>query len=79
MGVIAHPIVDVICQRDSMDHRYPDYIDVNMDDGHCIRYKIDEVENPQPHWAFIGAMDILQRLPMFGGRKYRKGQRRPEL
>ena len=54
------------------DEKYPDEVLVPMADGHVVRYKIDE-ERKEKH--FVEAMDILQRLPLFGGRKHRMGQK----
>ena len=57
--------------------QYPGRLLVVMDDGHVLHYDLRDEE--QKNACFIEAMDILQRLPLFGGRKYRRGQKIPEL
>lgn len=56
--------------------RYPGKLMAAMDDGRVIQYVIRD-EQTEGH--FVEAMEILQRLPLFGGRRYRMGQKRPEL
>lgn len=56
------------------DDRYPGKLMVAMEDGRVLHYVLQD-EQVEPH--FIEAMDILQRLPLFGGRRYRMGQRMP--
>ena len=51
---------------------YPDELLVPMDNGHVVRYLIKGEQTRNRH--FVEAMDILQKLPLFGGRKYRMGQ-----
>ena len=52
---------------------YPDELLVPMDNGHVVRYVIRDEQTRNSH--FVEAMDILQRLPLFGGRKHRIGQK----
>lgn len=54
------------------DERYPGELMVAMGDGRVLHYVLQDTQT-EPH--FIEAMDILQRLPLFGGRKYRMGQK----
>lgn len=56
------------------DERYPGKLMVAMDDGRVLHYVLQD-EQTEAH--FIEAMEILQRLPLFGGRRYRMGQRKP--
>ena len=48
--------------------RYPETVRVPMDDGHVITYRID-IE--QPHPQFLNAMELLKKLPVYGGYKYK--------
>lgn len=56
--------------------RYPGKLMAAMYDGRVIQYVI---RDEQTNGHFVEAMEILQRLPLFGGRRYRMGQKKPEL
>jgi len=58
------------------DERYPGKLMVAMDDGRVLHYVLRD-EQTEAH--FIEAMEILQRLPLFGGRRYRMGQKNAGL
>ena len=54
------------------DERYPGKLMAAMEDGRVLHYVLQD-ERTNGH--FVAAMDILQRWPLFGGRKYRLGQK----
>lgn len=54
------------------DEMYPGKLMVVMADGRVLHYVLQD-ERTNAH--FVEAMEILQRLPLFGGRKYRMGQK----
>ena len=66
MSERIHPLAEVkpIWEHDWSD--YPDIIRVAMEDGKVINYYID-VELPHP--AFTKAMDLIDKLPVYGGYK----------
>lgn len=58
------------------DERYPGKLMVAMKDGRVLHYVL---KDEQTNGHFIEAMEILQRLPLFGGRRYRMGQKNAGL
>lgn len=58
------------------DERYPGKLMVAMEDGRVLHYTL---QDEQTNGHFVEAMEILRRLPMYGGRKYRRGQKEPAL
>lgn len=58
------------------DERYPGKLMVAMDDGRVLHYVL---KDEQTNGHFVEAMEILQRLPLFGGRRYRMGQKNAGL
>jgi hypothetical protein len=40
-----------------------------MDDGHVVSYRLD-IKQPEPH--FLNAMEILAKMPVYGGYKYKE-------
>ena len=56
------------------DERYPGKLMVAMEDGRVLHYVL---RDERTSGAFIEAMDILQGWPLFGGRRFRMGQKRP--
>ena len=56
----------------SDDDRYPEKLMVAMEDGRVLHYIL---QDERTSGAFVEAMDILQSWPLFGGRRYRMGQK----
>lgn len=52
---------------------YPDLIRVPMEDGKVVTYRID---TKQPHPQFLSAMDLLKKLPVYGGYQYREPEKK---
>ena len=64
--------IGAITPKYGEDERYPGKLMVAMEDGRVLHYVLRD-EQTEPH--FVEAMEIIQRMPMFGGRKYRIGQK----
>lgn len=64
------PLADVTPIWEREMSTYPDTIKVAMDDGTVVAYRIDTAQ-PGPegyiHPAHARAMEILQRMPTYGG------------
>ena len=73
----ARPLGKVTPRYDEGE-TYPHAVLVPMTDGRVLRYEL-KAEDGEPHPNFINAMEILERMPMYGGRKYRRAQKEPGL
>ena len=57
----SRPLVPLtaIWEKNSVS-RYPETIRIPMDDGHVIKYKLDEPELPHP--CFLKAIDLVRSM-----------------
>ena len=62
----AEPLVNVTPVRTSDWNKYPDIVRIPMDDGTVQDYQI---VIQQPHPAFKKVVDLLDKLPVYGGYK----------
>lgn len=69
----AKPIaaITAIWDKDSQSI-YPETVKIPMDNDHVVTYRID-IE--QPHPCFESAMDLLKKMPVYGGYKYKEAKK----
>ena len=67
------PLADVVARYAYDTSEYPDSIQMAMEDGSVKTYRLD-VEQPEPH--FLNAMELLKRLPVYGGYQYPETKKR---
>ena len=72
------PLGSVTPKFEREESLYPDILMVAMDDGRVIRYRRTDSERRQ-NPAFVEAMELLKRLPVYGGRKHRRAHKEPGL
>ena len=72
----VEPLVVVRTIYDGDWSTYPERIRVPMGDGHVATYRL---ETQQPHPAFRMVIDLLDKMPVYGGYKYEEKKKRRRL
>ena len=72
----AEPLVSVTTVRECEWNPYPDIVRIPMSDGTVQNYQILV---PQPHPAFKKVVDLLDKLPVYGGYKAPEIKKRRRL
>ena len=62
----AEPLIEMVTIRETDWNPYPDIVRVPMTDGTVQNYQIVV---PQPHPAFQRVINLLDKLPVYGGYK----------
>lgn len=74
--VKAEPLVSITTVRESDWNPYPDIVRIPMSDGTVQNYQII---TPQPHPAFKAVINLLDKLPTYGGYKAPEIKKRRRL